>query len=130
MVDKTESSDERVLTAEDPPDPAAAITDASAMEALSTRRRRYVIHVLMGLPDPVVSLDTLADELLEYERAANDAVPEDRGTNVRVRLHHVVLPALTQAGVLEYDSRSRMVRYEGEETCEAILRLLPQLEDG
>lgn len=51
------------------------------------------------------------DELAGYVAAHLD---DSRGRSVeRIRLHHAVLPTLADGGDIEYDPRTRVVRYRG-----------------
>lgn len=80
-------------------------TDA-LFSALANKRRRHVLQYFQSSSDDVASLEELVD-----------AVPRDERTDgrkrVALRLHHVTLPKLEDAGLLEYDARSNTVRYRG-----------------
>lgn len=54
------------------------------------------------------------DDIADYIRDQQDT----ELSNLEVRLHHVILPRLAKAGVLEYDSRSNTVRYRRQPTLE------------
>jgi hypothetical protein len=69
---------------------------------LSDRQARLTLAYLSERP--TVTLDDLADVVTGAEAAATDdvATPADR-KRVRVRLYHVVLPKLVDAGYVEFD---------------------------
>lgn len=84
-------------------------------DLLSEHRRRVVLrHVA---EQPIVTVEELAA-----------IVSEERGTaaeRAAISLRHSDLPALSDAGVIEYDPRSATVRYDGDEFIETVLALVP-----
>ena len=87
----------------------------TVFDVLADRDRRATLHFLRNSPD-VVSFETLAAHIAEREVGPGG---RDRGQLV-VRLHHVTVPKLADAGLLEYDARSGSIRYRGHpvvETC-------------
>lgn len=79
---------------------------------LADRRRRLLWAHLNASSEDVFTLEELAGQLAEREREPGvDPVSDDRRQRVAVDLHHRHLPALADVGVLEYDARSRTVRY-------------------
>ena len=89
-------------------------TDA-ALRILADEQRRHVVASLSATSDGVSSLS----ELVEYAvtRATDERDPEE----ATIHLHHVTLPKLEDAGLLEYDSRSRAVRYYRNPLVEHLL---------
>ncbi|MDG5777271.1 hypothetical protein VB773_09005 [Haloarculaceae archaeon H-GB2-1] len=65
--------------------------------------RRAVLRLLETNETAVVTLDALAEDL-------HTGQPPDDYERRRIRLHHVTLPALASANLLEYDARSHTVR--------------------
>lgn len=57
---------------------------------------------------------------MEPQPRGEDAPADDR-RRVEVALHHHELPKLEQVGVIEYDARSRTVRYRGHPLLEELL---------
>ncbi|MFC7046302.1 hypothetical protein ACFQH6_13585 [Halobacteriaceae archaeon GCM10025711] len=113
--DSSERPDERTR----PPWPDRADTSLSldaAFDVLSDRRRRFVLHYLMDEPDEPVTTDELVDKVLEWE--ADDDRGDDYRQRVTVNLHHVHLPKLADANVVDYDPRSETVRYWGQPVVE------------
>ena len=49
------------------------------------------------------------DDLIEFLHT-RDARPDDR-EQIALRLHHMALPKLADLGLLDYDARSKTVRY-------------------
>jgi DNA-binding transcriptional ArsR family regulator len=86
-------------------------TDA-LLDVLGDRRRRRALSVLLGRPGPV-ALDDLAEEVAARE--AGDP-PADTGSEeefrVRTALHHVHLPKLDDAGLVEYCTERNVVETE------------------
>lgn len=78
--------------------------------ALEHRYRRYVLYVLRD--EGSIDLATLAARVAAWERSQ----PADDGSEaategIRTTLYHTHLPKLDAAALIEYDSRSKVVRY-------------------
>lgn len=80
-------------------------TDA-LFSALAHENRRHVLRYFESSGVDVASLEELVDAIPRDERT------DDRN-RVVLRLHHVTLPKLEDAGIVEYDTRSNTVRYRG-----------------
>lgn len=76
-------------------------------DVLSNARRRSVITYLHDADD-VVELTELVDWIRTREP---DRSEEDHREAVAIALHHVHLPKLAASGVIDYDPRSRTIRY-------------------
>ena len=72
-------------------------------ELLSNQRRRYLLYYLSEHETGSV------DEIVEYV-LTKEAGKEDRHT-VTISIYHDHIPKLVDAGLLEYDKRSKTVRY-------------------
>lgn len=83
------------------------LTERERHRLLASARRRAVLTVLAGT-DGEIDLDELAPAVAAREEEAGDG-PAD----VRVTLHHVHLPMLADAGVLDYDHESCRVDADG-----------------
>lgn len=83
---------------------------------------RQVVEFFREADSDVVSLDVLAEELRTPARSSTDP------TGLAVQLHHVTLPKLSEAGVLEYDSDEKRVRYSGDGDLESILEDIRTVE--
>jgi len=93
---------------------------ARALSGLSSQYRRLVIAFFITTEEETVSVT----ELAEYVSAEQD----DDGTpslrEIKIQLHHRTLPKLAATGVLDYDTRSKTVRYRGDSTLEEIQEYL------
>ena len=78
------------------------------IDILSDRRRREILSVLAESRGQL-ELEELAGLLTPEER--EDSVEED--DEMRISLHHVHLPKLANAGIVEYDPERRTIVYEG-----------------
>lgn len=74
--------------------------------ALSQDYTRRVLNYFRESTDRVATLDDLA----EYVATSPKSCPPCSPKQVAVRLHHCGLPKLADAGVLDYDPRSKTVR--------------------
>lgn len=75
---------------------------------LADERRRDVLAFLARIPEGHATLDQLARYLDSESTAESDC------STTRARLHHVTIPTLADAGIVEYDFRSETVRYSPE----------------
>lgn len=81
------------------------------IEALSTYRQRCVLYCLMEA-DPV-ELQDLAREVTAMEMGQSpEDTPVEDCENTKVELYHSTLPKLSDLKVIEYDPRSKTVRYQ------------------
>lgn len=84
----------------------------SIFDLLGNRRRRIVCAHVFTSAEDVHGLGELADQIAEWERDSEAvSASDDHRERVVVDLHHCQLPKLADAGLVEYDARSRTVRY-------------------
>lgn len=95
---------------------------------LSSRRRRYLLYHLRRAPDDAVDFDDAVERVLAWERADDDeASPEDAHRHdVAVSFHHVHIPKLVEADVIEYDERSETIRYHEAAAIERCLETIDE----
>jgi len=84
----------------------------SALEALADWQRRTLCTYLLNRSD---DLYTYEEALTHLETEAQDAVdgvgsPSIRTDDLAHRLHHIHLPKLADADVIEYDAEQRLIR--------------------
>ncbi|MFP9060951.1 hypothetical protein ACLI4R_10515 [Natrialbaceae archaeon A-chndr2] len=85
-------------------------------QALTCPYRRQVLENLVIREDNVATVEELITELLDQDRASGNR------KHIAVKLHHVALPKLADFGFIEYDARSRTVRYRESPVLEQELR--------
>ena len=101
-------------------EPTVVSTDG-LLRAVADEKRRTILRYLIAQPVRWVSVGELADVLGPVE-------PTRPGeSNGNIELHHVTLPHLDRAGLVEYH-RNRGVRYRGSEPAEQLLRCLEWLD--
>lgn len=100
-----------------------AVTLGDLLALLSDDRRRSVLEYFESESADVFEVEDVADAVAERERTAGDAGPGpgDRPRRIVVALHHNHLPRLDDGGLLDYDPRSRTVRYWGEDRVGTLL---------
>jgi hypothetical protein len=123
-------------------------THDALFRAMAEPHRRVVCRYLSARDEGVADFDDLVEHVVRRERAREDVEPEDvepedvepedvepedvepgdRRRQVEIRLYHVHLPMLSDAGVVEFDARSGTVRYRGGGLIDALLCGLS--EDG
>lgn len=94
-------------------DDRAALDDL--LEALARERRRRVLQYFRERDDDVATIEALSGYV-----AAGDEGPDETEA-IALTLHHVDLPKLAAAGIVEYDERSNAARYRGDERLDRLL---------
>ena len=89
-------------------------------DVLANEHCRRIVRYFADAETNVVSVDTLLDDCLE-----GSSSPDDRD-RLELRFHHVVLPKLVDACVVDYDARSGTVRYRGTQLWERIANTVPE----
>lgn len=109
---------------EPPPDLGEAMVTPSqdtVFSLLGSEHRREVCRYLSSAPENVHKLSELAEAIAPQ-------LDED-AKRFAVGLHHQHLPKLDRAGLLDYDPRSRTVRYRGQPCIEKWAREAQLLAD-
>lgn len=86
------------------------------LDALAHRRRRCVCEVLAAADRKFLPLSEVTEQVVASPEGRTDEATE----TVKIKLHHVHLPKLDEAGLLEYDHETNAVYYERDPVVEAI----------
>ena len=77
--------------------------------------RRWSLQYFQEMPEKITSLEDLAEHLAERERECgktrNAEQTADHERRVAISLYHVHIPKLQKSGVVDFDTRSKMIRY-------------------
>ena len=84
-------------------------------DALARADRRAVIQFFRDGSTEEVTLDDLVTGIVDGGYWDTDE------SHARLCLHHFALPKLADAGILDYDPRSKTVRYRGQPAVEQLL---------
>lgn len=79
-------------------------TLAAVCGVLASAYRRQVLRYLAAGEDDVVSVEEFVDKLIDHDETADDR------RHIAIKLHHVALPKLAEAGFIEYDARTQTAR--------------------
>lgn len=79
------------------------------LSALADERRRAILRSLDRHDGDAADLDALVDDIHDAVRDEG-ASPDAERQEIRIRLHHVDLPKLEAAGLIEYDADAKRVR--------------------
>jgi glycine cleavage system regulatory protein len=93
------------------------------LELLADRDRRVVLATLLEHGDERLPVGVLTDVVA---RSRPEAVSEQ---TVLTALHHVHLPKLDCANVIEYDAEASLVTYRGDERLEHCLGAIRPVDD-
>lgn len=89
------------------------------LELLTHHHRRELLRFLTDAPDHATDIDDVVTHLIEKDSEWTGARPAHN--EIEAQLYHVHLPKLTEAGVIEYDARSKELRYRDHDRLEALL---------
>lgn len=104
-----------------------SISIDEAIEILSESVRRDVINYFQVHPSDTTDIKTLANFIT---KEGGVDYGEDRAQEtVESLLHHLHLPALAEASLVEFDPRSSQVRYVGNEKVENIQAIIRKIEE-
>lgn len=84
-----------------PPSPDALF------EVLSDRRRRILLELLRTTDAPIAFADAVREVLEREHDARFDELSDEIIENVHVSIHHIHVPKLVTAGLVEYDADAR-----------------------
>jgi hypothetical protein len=91
------------------------------LDTLSNNLRREVVHYFENIePEETATLEDLTAHIAQR-------VPDTTTEELSVCLRHKHLPKLESNGWVEWDARTRQVRYNGHDTAEALLRELAEM---
>jgi hypothetical protein len=84
-------------------------------DALARTDHRAVIQFFRDASTEEMTLDALVTDIVDGSYWDTDE------SHARLRLHHSTLPKLADTGILDYDPRSKTVRYRGRPAVEQLL---------
>ena len=93
----------------------------TALELCQNTQRRIVLATLLERQQPATVAD-LTRAIASHEHDGQTAVSDETLSRIRIALHHVHLPKVAEAGIVEYDAERGVV-----EPTATLDRLLPQL---
>lgn len=99
------------------------------LEALTHRRRRYVLYYLREHSDPV-DVEELARQIRAWEtdRSVGD-VTDEESEQVLADLYHNQLPRLAEKGLIDYDRRTLTARaWEHHDLLARVLDFIKEIE--
>lgn len=101
---------------------ASSVDLDTCLNVLSSRPCRYLLRQLSDRSDHVAYFDELIDEYVS-------GVDEADRKRLEIRCHHHHLPALEDAGLVEFDEKSGAVRYYPDEKVEELLNVTAPWEE-
>jgi|GEM_PF-497234 len=92
------------------------------LELVAHQHRRDLLRYVTRSTDTTAEIDEVTTHLLErHAERTSDQPDRDQ---LELLLHHIHLPKLTAAGIIEYDSRSNELRYRRHARLETLLDCL------
>lgn len=92
------------------------------LSALTNQHCRFVIAYFRNASEDHASVDDVAAALARRDHADE--------TQIAIRLHHVTLPKLDDIGLVDYDARTKTVRYYGHSRLEHVEESLSGFGSG
>lgn len=90
--------------------PAPGVTTDEVFELLSNERRRYVIHELVSAGGELPHSELVRRVAAGLNDCEPDELSDEERRRVHISLHQMHIPALTDAGVIERDEETDVVR--------------------
>lgn len=87
------------------------------LSVLAVETRRYALRYFLESAEHTATLDDVAG----YVAGRLGNLSEESRQRTRINLHHVHLPKLASAGLVDYESRTSTVRYRGHPFAEKIV---------
>lgn len=93
-----------------------------------------ILHLLSDQPcrSAVYSFQEARTDVLDYDEVVDyviDRAPEaEDPERTKILLHHKTLPRMKDEGLIDYDSRSETIRYDGAEEVRTVVACLNEIE--
>jgi hypothetical protein len=98
------------------------LCQSECFELLSSKRRRVVLELMADSDRDDHSVESLATAIAQTEQQSDLAARPTR--RVCLFLHHVHLPKLDDAGIVDYDAKRNSVEYTGRQRAQQLLETL------
>ncbi|WP_339106195.1 hypothetical protein [Haloterrigena salinisoli] len=120
------NSDDSVTEAEcDFTDLEGSLSTDAMLELLKHPYRRATLQYFIDASDETATIGEVTTYLIDHEnQQSGDQSDRDR---IEIEIIHIHLPMLSEKGIVEYDVRSREIRYRRHDGLEALLRCLRAL---
>ena len=92
------------------------------LSTLANRHCRLVLSYFRDASEAVVSVDDLASAITRRDSMDRE--------HVAIHLHHSALPKLADTGIIDYDTRTKTVRYHGHSELESGLDFISNMGGG
>lgn len=89
---------------------------------LADERRRWILAYLTDCPDRGASLSSVAAGIANHGLADGPADP----AAIEADLHHTHLPAMADAGLVDYDPDAKTVEYVAPDSVSQLLSIVTQ----
>lgn len=87
-------------------------------EVAADPHRRLVVKILVESGQDPIEFESLVERLLAKERTALEN-PSGSKEQLRVHLYHIHLPKMNAANLIDWDQRSKMIRFNPSRSVEA-----------
>lgn len=108
---------------DEPPARDVTLSLDATLELLANHDRRAIVAYLRDATCQTATVDELADHLVERRTERSGERPGR--SHVVSTLHHIHVPKLADAGVVDYDARTKEIRYWG---CDRLERWHERIE--
>jgi hypothetical protein len=95
---------------------------------LGDQRCRYALYSLHEAPTDIVMIDEIAPTIADWETGPEAEPTGDQLEKIKITLHHRVLPKLEAYGIIDFDPRSKTIRYWNDTPMEPWLEQVKRQE--
>jgi DNA-binding transcriptional ArsR family regulator len=100
----------------------------TVVSALADERRRTILNALVSAPEETLAYDALVDHVADRLREDGAGrVTDGQRRAVRGTLHHIHLPQLADAELVEHETETEQVTFVGDEPERELLRTVDRL---
>lgn len=126
VSDKSTDSEQSKTTGRETRQSGEEASIGRVLQALSNRRRRYVLYVLQK--QSVAPVEAVAEQITDWEESTPDGVGSIETSDVLTDLYHCHLPKLRNDRLISYDRAGGLVGYNCSATTEQFLTLTRQID--
>ena len=127
MADDGDGSDDVGDDLGGPPLEELPLSTDALLDILANSHRRYLLEFLRDQPDEAASFEQATKHLVT--KVGREMGKQPNHDDVQVNLQHHHMPKMADAGVIDYDIRSQVIRYHGNEALEDLFDRVEEFQN-
>jgi hypothetical protein len=95
------------------------------LSAVANEHRRAILNSLTSASDKTLKYDALVDRVADRVRDEDtERASDEHRQRVRIALHHTHLPKLEEIRIIDYETKTGLVQFVGDELEQDLLTLI------